>query len=181
MAGIQVPRRGYYPARRLPPRLLRRVTVQVLHQQRARPDPAHLAAQDIDKLGKFIQAAPAQEPSHPGDAGVPVCGPLGAAAFGIPPHGAELEDLEEAAVEPHARLAVEDRPGRGELHEDRGRDEERAGRRVRRTRTDECCRVLGVVDSNAVSSGEGPKKGRKPYAQISFVYSFMFSHLKRPE
>lgn len=38
------------------PRLIRRVLVEILHEQRTRPNEAHLAADDIPELRKLIEA-----------------------------------------------------------------------------------------------------------------------------
>lgn len=48
--------------------LFRRVAAEICSEQRTRPDQAHLAAEHVDQLGKFVQAAAAQKVSEAGPA-----------------------------------------------------------------------------------------------------------------
>src|SRR5438132_9787504 len=45
----------------VPPRLFRRVAVEVLHQQRTRTDQAHIAFKNVEEFGQLIKARGAQE------------------------------------------------------------------------------------------------------------------------
>src|SRR4051812_19135022 len=47
----------------MPTRLLGRVALEILHQQWPRPDHAHLAAQDVQEFGQFVEACGAQPSS----------------------------------------------------------------------------------------------------------------------
>ena len=94
-------------------------------------DKAHLAAQNVQELGELVEVGAAEQAAEGGAARVVVGGEGGAALeFGIEAHGADLDDVEEAAVNPHPLLAVEggaaivamDQPG-GEGDEGRGGDE----------------------------------------------------------
>ena len=86
--------------------LLRRVTIQVLHQQGARPHQAHVTLQHIEQPRQFVQAGAAQEKTKARQTfriGQQIA--LGVAGVG---HGAELVDGEEFAVQTGSLLAEED-------------------------------------------------------------------------
>src|SRR5262249_38283010 len=83
---------------------------------RTRADQAHVAAQDIDELGQFIQMTEAQEPAQPRDARVSGKGPARAGRyFAIMDHGANLQDGEKSALAAYPSLLVKGRPRRGQL------------------------------------------------------------------
>eukprot|EP01136_Pigoraptor_vietnamica_P003704 Opistho-1_new@33256 len=102
-----------------------------------RPDPAHLAAQDVHDLRQLVDARPAQEPAEPGDARIIVAGhrraPRILGHFAAS-HRAELEHRERAPAIAHAGLAEERRAGRfspdrnGDNHEDRQQRDQRQRR-----------------------------------------------------
>src|SRR5262249_1848346 len=75
---------------------------QLLDEERsfgARPDEAHLAAQNIDKLRNLVNAGFANESADAGDARVAVLRPLRLAVFfGVLQHRAELDDFENATI-----------------------------------------------------------------------------------
>ena len=52
----------------VPPRLFRSVPFEILYEQGAGADETHVAPQDVQELGQFIQAEPAKHPSEPGQA-----------------------------------------------------------------------------------------------------------------
>ena len=88
-------------------RLLGGVAVEVLHQQRARTDQAHVAFEDVEEFGEFIQAGGAQEAPEAGEA--LLVGQQAAIGVAQVAHGAEFVELEDPAVQPGARLAEEHR------------------------------------------------------------------------
>ena len=85
--------------------LFRRVAVEVFHQQRARPDQAHVALEDVEQFGEFVEAGGAQEFAEGGQAlvvGEQV--PLRVALVG---HGAELVHGERFTMHAGPGLAEE--------------------------------------------------------------------------
>lgn len=89
----------------------------------ARSDDGHVAPEDVEELGEFVDAEFAEPAAEGGDAGVVAGGPDGAGSgFGVHVHGAELEDFEDFAVVADAFLAVEGGAGTGEA--DEGGDDE---------------------------------------------------------
>src|SRR5262245_4736187 len=89
---------------------------------RARPDQAHVTAQDVDELRELVEPRLAQEASQARDAGVADLGPDGSGlALGVDVHRAQLEEHEHAAVLAHALLPEEHGPRGIELAED-GKD-----------------------------------------------------------
>src|SRR5262249_25582319 len=95
---------------------------------RTRADQAHVAAQDIDELGQFIQMTEAQEPAQPRDARVSGKGPARAGrCFAIMDHGANLQDGEKSALAAYPSLLVKGRPRRGQLDKEGCQKEERSG------------------------------------------------------
>ena len=96
-----------------------------------RPDEAHVAAQHVPELRQLVEAGAAQEGAEARAARVVAAPsrPAPSRCLGVGAHRAELEHVEDAAVEPHALLAVEDRAGGGQP--DRERDRRRAAARAR--------------------------------------------------
>lgn len=84
-------------------------------------DQAHIAFQDIDELGKFIQAGLPEESTELCPAGIFVCCP-GRILFVILPHGTELQHFELFPLVTDPCLLEEDRAGAGSLDPD-GNDE----------------------------------------------------------
>jgi hypothetical protein len=117
---------GYAGAQIQAAELARRVELDLCRQGRARPDDAHIASQHVEEVRQLVEREAAQEPPDAGDAWV-----LGrhrgadADRVGAPPHGAQLEHLEDHAVPSDPTLAVEHRPAGGELDGDGGREEDR--------------------------------------------------------
>ena len=64
----------------------------------------------VQQLRNFIQLCLSKKLTHAGDARVAKGRELGSLLIRPIDHGAELEDLENSAVLPDSRLAVEDRP-----------------------------------------------------------------------
>ena len=62
--------------------------------QGAGPDETHLPLQDIHQLRHLIQVQHADNPAHPGNAGVVIYGKRRAALGGILHHGPEFQYLE---------------------------------------------------------------------------------------
>jgi len=101
----------------------------VLNEVRTRPDDAHLAAQDVDELRKFIEGVAAEQMSGREDAGS-----LRVAGGRVRMHGAEFPDHEFPVLDARANLAKEERPGRlepmddpddgGERRQEKDEDEE---------------------------------------------------------
>src|SRR5690606_15894699 len=79
----------------------------------ARSDKVHLAPDDVQDLGQFVQMRPAEEAADRRDTTVLLARPDGAAqVLGVLAHRAELVDREDTAVEAHPALAIEARAGR---------------------------------------------------------------------
>ena len=89
-------------------RLLGGVAVEVLDQQRARTDQAHLAFEDVEELGQFIQAGGAQEAPEAGEA--LLVGEQVTLGITQVAHGAEFVEFEDPTVQPGALLAENHRP-----------------------------------------------------------------------
>src|SRR5476649_2960503 len=90
---------------------------------RPRTDPAHVAAQNVEQLGQFVESATPQEVArarHPGIARLGEARPVRAME-----HRAELDHAEGAPAPADPRLQEEDRPwtvephGNGDQAEDR--------------------------------------------------------------
>ncbi len=120
--------------------LLGRVAPQVPHQQRARPDQAHVAAQHVPQLRQLVDRGGAQEPAESSQAlGVgqrPAVGADGVA------HGAELDHRERHAAPPGPLLAEEDGPAHVGPHRRAGHRQQRAGHGERGGRADQVERAL---------------------------------------
>ena len=89
-------------------RLFGGVAVEVLDQQRARTHQAHLAFEDVEEFGEFIQAGGAQEAPEAGEA--LLVGEQVALGITQVAHGAEFVEFEDPAVQPGACLTEEHRP-----------------------------------------------------------------------
>ncbi len=111
------------------------VLLEFGHCYRTRTDQAHVAPDDVEQLGQFVQAGAAQEVAHRRDARV--AGQLavpfpfhrgvriareqrGQHRVRVPAHGSELQATEEPAVPADAVMAEEDR--RAVRAPDQGRD-----------------------------------------------------------
>src|SRR5262249_14982242 len=96
---------------------------QLLDEERAfgaRADETHLAAQNIDELWDLVNAGFADESADAGDARVATLRPLRLAVFfGVLPHRAGLDDLEDAPIFADPLLHVKDRARRFQLDRDR--------------------------------------------------------------
>src|ERR1017187_2036102 len=92
--------------------------MQVVGQQRARADNAHLTAKNVENLRQFVNAVLAQPSTGAGDARIRVkrCKP-GALVDRVFHHCPELPDQEWFSVLTGAVLAEEDGTGRVELNE----------------------------------------------------------------
>ncbi|MNL35848.1 hypothetical protein D3C87_1579010 [compost metagenome] len=81
-------------------------------------DQGHLAAQDVQQLRQFIQAADPQEAADTGDAVVVGCDLTGGGGVGgLVTHGAELPHDDLFLVEAVAALAEQGRTGAVEAHQ----------------------------------------------------------------
>src|SRR5215207_2424668 len=104
-----------------------RVLLDLVAQGWARPDQAHVAADDVPELRQLVEREPPQDASGPRDARIAlVHGPPGSLLLGAGHHRAELEQLEVLAVPPDAPLPVEDGAAVLELDRERRGGEERA-------------------------------------------------------
>jgi hypothetical protein len=93
---------------------------------RPRPDQAHLAQQHVEKLRQFVDVRAAQQPADRGHARVAGDGPARAGQrFTFVEHGANLVDGERDTASAGARLRVERRPARAELHRQRRQEDDR--------------------------------------------------------
>ena len=104
--------------------LLGRVHAQVLREQRARSNEAHVAAQDVPQLGQLVEARGPEEPPE-------ACDPLPITlepdlAWPWGAHRPELHERERPLVPPDPDLPEEDWPPRRD--EDCQRDEEQQRR-----------------------------------------------------
>ena len=79
---------------------------------RARAHNGHAPLQYVEELGQFVKAGAAQEGTQAGNARVARAG-LGdqVGAFVVHFHGPEFVHLEPAAIDAHAVLLENDRPG----------------------------------------------------------------------
>jgi len=82
------------------------------HPGTERADDAHLALEDVDELGHFVNLQPAQESPHAGDARISVAGDAGALVRCVSDHGAELVDSKQLTVLPDPLTPVEHWPRR---------------------------------------------------------------------
>src|SRR5450759_443326 len=86
------------------PRLLRRVAIEIAHQERARSDETQLSTNDVPECGQLIDARcpePTAERRHPRSI-------VDSALGGIDlRHGAELDQLERLTMEPGPGLSEE--------------------------------------------------------------------------
>jgi hypothetical protein len=79
---------------------------------RARPDDAHLPLEHVPQLGQFVDLGVAQPVAEGGNARVTLAGDARAVIAGARlVHGAELENVEGAALSANALAPVEDGPG----------------------------------------------------------------------
>lgn len=77
----------------------------LLRNPRARADEGHVAGEDVEQLGEFIQRAGTQKLTNPGGA-LLVRQQVALSVAGIA-HGAELNDVEWQALAPHSCLQEE--------------------------------------------------------------------------
>lgn len=103
--------------------LLRIIERQIFHQQRSRPDYGHVALENVEEFGEFVEAGGAQELA----VGVQADIVWEQVAIGVlfVGHSAELDELENLFVKAGARLRKEgvalhfDCTNEGECHEER--------------------------------------------------------------
>jgi hypothetical protein len=113
------------------------VAIDLGDERGARADEAHVAEEDVDQLGKLVNAGAAEEAADAGDAGIVLHLEDGAAHFikgleggffllGVNDHGAEFEEAEAAAI--HADAFLDEKDGAAALEPDGGGhgEEERA-------------------------------------------------------
>ena len=99
--------------------LMGRVTREVLRKKRARANKTHVAPEDIEEFGQFIErsgAEPATERSKPFGIGKEVAGGVAEVA-----HRTEFDEGEELSVQAGASLSKEN--GRAEAEADEAGDE----------------------------------------------------------
>ncbi len=92
--------------------LFRRVTLEVLHQQRARTHQAHIAFKHIEEFRQLIQAGGAQEAPEAGEA--LLVGQQLTIGVAQVAHAAELVEPEEPTMQAWALLAEDHRPAEEE-------------------------------------------------------------------
>ena len=102
----------------VPPLLLGCVEIEVLHQQRARADEAHLAREHVEQLRELVEARAPEEPPERGESRR-VGQQLTAAIAGVG-HGAELHERERHSVASRAQLSEHHR--RAHAHADGDRN-----------------------------------------------------------
>ena len=114
----------------------RNLLLELVHKERAfraRTNGAHVANEHVEKLRQLVQARLAQEGAEPGLTRVVDGGPGGGGGvIAVHAHGAELEHVERAVVEPHPLLPEQKRPRRGELDPYGYRQHDRTGDNERR-------------------------------------------------
>ena len=86
--------------------LERRVAVEVAQRERARPDDAHVAAEDVEELGQLIERGGSQEMAQLGDA--LLVGQVHTVLVAGIGHGAELHEAKRLVALAHALLAEQD-------------------------------------------------------------------------
>src|SRR5215210_8090344 len=87
---------------------------------RSGSDNAHLATEDVQKLGKLVEASAPEDPSDTSDSRIALDRPNGSILlFGTAEHRPELEHVEGLTVFTEATLPVYDRAGSGHPHRDR--------------------------------------------------------------
>ena len=112
--------------------LARAVLRDLRGQRRARADDRHLAAEDVHEVRQLVERRAPQDLPDARDAGVAgIDGHPGADVLGAVDHRAELQDVELAAVEADAALAVDRMPARLQADRDHRRDQQRRGDRQR--------------------------------------------------
>jgi hypothetical protein len=99
------------------------ITDHLSFHDRARPDNAHVASQDVEELGQLIEAGLSQKGADPCDPGVHaklvIALPLGARyrvgfkqrvqpSFRVRHHGAKLEAFEPFAADPDTLVSEKD-------------------------------------------------------------------------
>src|SRR5262245_59754264 len=84
---------------------------ELLDEDRAfwpRPDQAHLAANDVEQLGQFIDPQFANPSAHSRYARIAFVGPDRAVRLGVHAHRTELDDPERLVMKPDPFLQVKD-------------------------------------------------------------------------
>ncbi len=109
-----------------------------------RADEAHVAAEDVEELGQFVDVRPPKPAADPGAAVVAGRGPDGPGLpLGVDAHAPELEHAEQPAPLPDALLHVEDRPAGRDQDRDRDGQEQRREHDQPGQRREEVDRTLG--------------------------------------
>ena len=95
----------------------------VAHELRPRPDDGHVALEDVEEFGEFVEAGGAEELA----VGVQalVVGEQVAARVLLVGHGAELDEPEDFLVQPGARLGEEGVPAHLDGAKEGERDQQR--------------------------------------------------------
>ena len=100
-----------------------------------RPHDGHISLEHIDELRQFVERGAAHERAEPGGSLLARLRPYGAGSgFGVHGHGAKLQHVERASVQPHPVLFVKHRAGRGQLYADGEQEQERGQEDQRRRR-----------------------------------------------
>lgn len=130
--------------------LLRSVAIQVLHQQGARPDQAHVSLQDVEQLWKLIHAGAAQESPERGEA--LLIGQETAICIARIGHCAELEQDEGSAVKSGALLTEENGGTKPDPHEERDYDQDGREQSKCEYRQDQINKTLPAVPIESVQA-----------------------------
>jgi len=143
-------------------------------------DHTHVAEEDVEELGEFVESAGAQEASDAGDAGVGGLGVFIARLLGgAAAHGAQFVEFEGAAVLADAGLGEEDGAAifepdseRTESHEGEGEEESEAGE-------EDVAEAFDVLEDGDAGDGEAVLKGpvvveavEADFAPIGLVKAF---------
>ena len=95
----------------------------------ARADEAHVAAQNVPKLGQLVQTRFTDKFAHAGDAGIANLGKLRAVCFGVFCHAAKFVDGKFAPALPDAVLGEQRAASAFQHHRQRGEAHQRQGKR----------------------------------------------------
>lgn len=134
-----------------------RVALDLVGERRARPDHAHVAAQDVPELGQLVHRGAPDQPANARDPRVAlVDGVARSLALGADLHRAELQQLELLAAQADALLAIEDGASVLEPDRDRGGREQRAREQQAGTGEGDVERAVHAPSITAAMRGELP-------------------------
>ena len=122
------------------------VLLDLVAKRRARPDHAHVAAQDVPELRQLVDRGAPEDAADARDARIALVDrEARAELLGADDHRPQLQELEVGAVLAHSRLAVHDRRSALEPRRDRRGREQRAREDEARARDDDVQRAVQRV------------------------------------